>query len=42
MLPYFHETDGIPERVGKVVGDALAAIVIVTVSFVIIHNLVIQ
>ena len=35
-MPYFNETDGAPERFGKVIGDILAALVVLGVFWIIL------
>ena len=36
QMPYFNETDGAPERFGKVIGDILAALVVLGVFWIIL------
>jgi hypothetical protein len=35
-MGYFNETDGAPERAGKVIGDILSALVVLMVLWIIV------
>jgi hypothetical protein len=38
-MPFFAETDGAPERIGKIIGEVLADLVIVAVIVLMVAHL---
>jgi len=41
-MPYFSESDGKPERIGKIIGDVFSAFIIVALIAVFIQSMMVR